>query len=150
MIEIPDARFATIPRRDWMMVLFAAIVGRVVVLAMALTLGGRLETSDAQQYVAVARNIVDHGAYSLSVSAPFTPTMERAPGYPVFVAGFLAITGTSAPLTLPIVAQMLLGIASAVLFLLIATELAGLVGRRVLSSLCGVARTVGTQCRAGC
>jgi 4-amino-4-deoxy-L-arabinose transferase-like glycosyltransferase len=43
---------------------------------------------DGPAYSLLAHNILNHGAYSFSVSAPFTPTVAEPPGYPVVLAIF--------------------------------------------------------------
>jgi 4-amino-4-deoxy-L-arabinose transferase-like glycosyltransferase len=42
---------------------------------------------DTWSYLLLARNLSDHGTFSLSTSPPCAPTIRRAPLYPAFLAG---------------------------------------------------------------
>lgn len=41
---------------------------------------------DSSEYLTLAHNILNHGAFSLELAAPFTPSIRRAPLYPAFLA----------------------------------------------------------------
>src|SRR6185295_10714743 len=41
----------------------------------------------------IARNIIQHGSYSVEVEEPFIPTYIRVPGYPLFLAGVYRVFG---------------------------------------------------------
>ena len=51
------------------------------------------QPDDGRAYAALARNVIQHGSYSVEVEEPFTPTYIRVPGYPVFLAGVYRIFG---------------------------------------------------------
>lgn len=42
-------------------------------------------TDDSIQYLTIAENLAAQGAYSQSFAAPFTPDVQRTPGYPIFL-----------------------------------------------------------------
>lgn len=48
---------------------------------------------DGVVYTQIAKNILEQGVYSLESEAPFTPTLVRLPGYPLFIAGVYSIFG---------------------------------------------------------
>lgn len=52
------------------------------------------------EYGTLARNLVDHGVFSLSTTAPIVPDAWRTPGYPVFIAPFYALFGSFYPVLL--------------------------------------------------
>jgi 4-amino-4-deoxy-L-arabinose transferase-like glycosyltransferase len=71
----------------------AAAVALVFLAALGVRLAfyaarGPFVTSDGTDYARIARNIREHGTYSLSVESPFAPTSKRAPLYPAFLAVF--------------------------------------------------------------
>ena len=69
----------------------AALLPRCVLCVLAWNDPQRFLRADAVGYLALARNIVLHGAFS-SLGAPsFTPDTFRTPGYPVFLAPFIAV-----------------------------------------------------------
>jgi 4-amino-4-deoxy-L-arabinose transferase-like glycosyltransferase len=74
------------------------------------------ETSDAGEYVMLARNI-SSGIFSLD---GVTPTHFRGPGYPVFIA---SLWWGSHPVLLLLIAQCLIGAGTAVLVYLITREI---------------------------
>jgi len=51
-------------------------------------------SSDAAEYVGIARNIITHGVYGLG--DPPAPTAFREPGYPLFLAALFAVSGGAA------------------------------------------------------
>lgn len=48
---------------------------------------------DGVIYTQIAKNILEQNVYSLEAEAPFTPTLVRLPGYPLFIAGVYSIFG---------------------------------------------------------
>src|ERR1051325_4049352 len=51
------------------------------------------EADDGRVYSQVARNILEQHVYSIESQAPYTPTLIRLPGYPLFVAAIYAAFG---------------------------------------------------------
>ena len=51
------------------------------------------EPDDGKMYAQIARNLLEQGVYSIETEAPFTPTLIRLPGYPIFLAGVYAVFG---------------------------------------------------------
>lgn len=64
-------------------VFLVAIVIRLLFLAWG---GVRHDGGDTLGYKTIARNLNEHGAFSLSDSFPYTPTIRRPPLYPFFLA----------------------------------------------------------------
>lgn len=63
----------------------AAVVGlHLYFLLSALILQTWL-IDDGVQYMTLAENMVGQGTFSQSYSAPFTPDLQRTPGYPIFL-----------------------------------------------------------------
>ncbi|HYE14465.1 MAG TPA: hypothetical protein VD968_08505 [Pyrinomonadaceae bacterium] len=79
---------------------------------------GALTGGDTADYLLLASNIAEHGAFSLDTAEPFTPTIRRAPLYPLF----LALAGGST--TVVILLQSALDAVVALLVLMLA-RLAG-------------------------
>jgi len=48
---------------------------------------------DGVIYAQIARNILEQGVYSLESQTPFTPTLVRLPGYPLFIAAVYSVFG---------------------------------------------------------
>lgn len=48
---------------------------------------------DGVVYTQIAKNVLEQGVYSLEAEAPFTPTLVRLPGYPLFIAAVYSIFG---------------------------------------------------------
>ena len=73
-----------------------AIVLTVGALGFRLLLALRFPTDqpdDGRVYANIARNIIQHGSYSVEVEEPFIPTYIRVPGYPLFLAGVYRVFG---------------------------------------------------------
>ena len=68
--------------------------------------GYAFRSLDCGEYYTIARNLVDHGAFSQSAEPPFLPDTWRTPGYPLFLATVMLLFGKS-PLTLVFVQQVL-------------------------------------------
>jgi len=71
------------------------------------------QSLDSSEYVQIAENLANHGAFSQSNEAPFEPDTWRTPGYPVFLAGLIKVAGAS-PVAL-VVAQQVLAIVNVLL-----------------------------------
>jgi len=69
---------------------------------------------DCSEYYSIAKNIVEHGAFSQDSAPPFTPDTWRTPGYPLFLTLSMLLFGKS-PTALVLI-QHVLAIASIPLF----------------------------------
>ncbi len=74
----------------------------VLVLLMLSGLGFRLflalrlpndEPDDGRVYARIAINVLEHRTYSIETEEPYSPTLIRVPGYPLFIAGIYALFG---------------------------------------------------------
>ncbi len=74
----------------------------VAALAIALTLTSRIcvayflasdAPGDGVIYSQIAKNILEQNVYSLDSEPPFTPTLVRLPGYPLFIAAVYSVFG---------------------------------------------------------
>jgi len=68
----------------------------VIALSFRLFLAIRLpndEPDDGRVYAQIARNVLEQHVYSIESQAPYTPTLIRLPGYPLFVAAVYATFG---------------------------------------------------------
>jgi hypothetical protein len=68
----------------------------LVALAFRLVLATTMpndEPDDAHGYTLLARNLLAHGAYSLSSTPPLEPTYARVPGYPLLIAAIYRVSG---------------------------------------------------------
>jgi len=68
--------------------------------------GYALRSLDCGEYHTLARNLVEHGAFSQSETTPFVPDTWRTPGYPLFLAATMLVVGKS-PIALVLVQQVL-------------------------------------------
>jgi hypothetical protein len=48
---------------------------------------------DGRMYAQIARNLLEQRAYSHETEPPYTPTLIRLPGYPLFLAGVYSVFG---------------------------------------------------------
>src|SRR6266567_1378919 len=76
---------------------------RYIALAVFLTIAGlgfRLflalhlptdEPDDGRLYARIAINLLEHHSYSTETEEPYSPTLIRVPGYPLFMAGVYAV-----------------------------------------------------------
>src|SRR5258705_11373334 len=72
---------------------------KYIALAVFLTIAGlgfRLflalhlptdEPDDGRLYARIATNVLEHRGYSIETEEPYSPTLIRVPGYPLFMAG---------------------------------------------------------------
>ncbi len=73
----------------------------IVLIALALRMGyirhtppgAQFENVDAQGYHWLARNLLEHGVYSLNTEPPLRADNVRAPLYPLWVAGWYSLGG---------------------------------------------------------
>ena len=74
----------------------------VYALLLLVALGFRLfialrlpndEPDDGRVYSQIARNVLEQHVYSIESQAPYTPTLIRLPGYPLFIAAIYSIFG---------------------------------------------------------
>lgn len=92
------------------------MVGIVVAVAVALRWGFVASAqilsplrADAGQYALYAKNLVEHGVYSLATSAPPAPDSFRSPGYPFVLAICRLLGGEGGWQTVAVVLQVVLG-----------------------------------------
>src|SRR5215510_2588591 len=51
------------------------------------------EPDDGRVYARIAINVLEHRSYSIETEDPYSPTLIRVPGYPLFIAGVYALFG---------------------------------------------------------
>jgi hypothetical protein len=68
--------------------------------------GYAFRSLDCDEFYAIAKNLVEHAAFSQSAEPPFKPDTWRTPGYPLFLATAMLLFGKS-PVTLVLVQQAL-------------------------------------------
>src|SRR5438552_13407836 len=102
------------------LVLSAALVFLVALAARLayLALRGPVMTWDSGEYLRLAHNLLQHGAYSLETAPPYVPSIRRAPLYPWFLA-LLGGWGRPGPVLVATV-QALLDAGTAVMILFLA------------------------------
>jgi len=86
---------------------------------------------DSPAYEELARNLLDHHAYALSLHGHLTPVDLRAPGYPLFLAAVYAFLGRSRRAVM--LAQVGVDLLSCVLIALLAASLAPRESRKRIS-----------------
>lgn len=80
---------------------FLASLGFIVTLELVLFLSAgylqenRIWGGDGDEYHRLAVNLIEHRAFSLSQSEPFTPSLLRTPAYPIYLAVLYSILGRS-------------------------------------------------------
>ena len=87
--------FSKFRQSKWFPVIFGAILiaaALVSRLAFAHYLAND-EPNDGKLYAQIAVNILERNVYSVETEAPFTPTLIRLPGYPLFIAAVYAVFG---------------------------------------------------------
>jgi Dolichyl-phosphate-mannose-protein mannosyltransferase len=97
-------------------------VSAVFMLALAVRLTyiawrGPVASPDTAEYVTLAQNLAGHGIFSVATSAPFEPSIRRAPVYPSFLAllGWFGVTSPAAVVSI----QSILDAGVAVVILLL-------------------------------
>jgi hypothetical protein len=93
----------------------------------------RTDVGDARSYLQAARNIVEWGTYSDSLSPPIVPTAYRPPGYSALIAVLLAIFDDVGAIQ---IAQLLLSLLTVLLTTRIATKLSPDASLSVFALLC--------------
>jgi len=89
-----SARNQTIALMKKLLIAFVLIT--IAGLGFRLFIALRLpndEADDGRLYARIALNILDHRSYSIETEEPYTPTLIRVPGYPMFVAGIYRLFG---------------------------------------------------------
>lgn len=112
-------------RRPTLWLTVVAFVFQAGVLGLVYWRSGSLDTFafrslDCGEYYQIARNLVQGNGFSQSQAAPYEPDTWRTPGYPLFLAGLMALLG-DAPSRL-ILAQQVLSIFNVILFHAIAVR----------------------------
>ena len=92
------------------------LAGAALLVHAAALLAAHLQTGsiqgyafrslDCDEFYAIAKNLVEHGAFSQSAEPPLKPDTWRTPGYPLFLATTMLLFGKS-PVTLVLVQQVL-------------------------------------------
>lgn len=72
---------------------FLTLIGLGFRLFLALRLPSD-EADDGRIYARLAVNVLEHRSYSLNTEEPYSPTLIRVPGYPLFIAGCYAAFGS--------------------------------------------------------
>lgn len=74
----------------------AAVLITIAGLGLRLFIALRLPTDepdDGRLYARIATNVLDHRSYSIETEEPYSPTLIRVPGYPLFLAGVYSLFG---------------------------------------------------------
>lgn len=72
------------------------ILFRLIVYACFVGFEGEYLTDDSGSYLSTAENLREHHVFSESDESPFSPSLFRTPGYPIFLA-FLHELGMASP-----------------------------------------------------
>ncbi len=104
---------------------FAAllVVPRVLLFAAYLLHPETAVKTDSAHYLVIARNMIQHHAFSASTAPPYIPDISRTPGYPLFLFPFAALFASPIPWIIGI--QMLLSALTSVLLWRWATPWSG-------------------------
>lgn len=110
-------------RRPVVFLLFAGLVVHLGVVMTAAARTGSLDgyafqSLDCTEFHGLARNLVDHGEFTDATDTPPKPCTWRTPGYPAFLATFIALLGESPAMLVGI--QQALSIVNVLLLFLIA------------------------------
>jgi 4-amino-4-deoxy-L-arabinose transferase-like glycosyltransferase len=112
MTDSPTSHFNW--RRPATLLGLAVLLMHGYFLIAALRLGTSL-TDDSIQYLTIAENWAAHGSFSQSYTTPWTPDLQRTPGYPAF----LLALGMNVPLIL-VVQHLLVLLSGWLLYQLVA------------------------------
>ncbi len=88
----------------------AALIPRLTLCVLAYRDPALTMRGDSLDYLALARNLWQHGEFSTSAVAPYAPQLLRTPGYPLFLAPLAAMF--SSPQFAAALIQSLLGAAT--------------------------------------
>lgn len=91
----------------------AALLPRLALCVLAALDPSRTLRGDSVDYLGLAHALVERGVFSTSAAAPYAPQIVRTPGYPLFLAPFVAML--SSPYLAAAVAQSLLGAITVIL-----------------------------------
>ncbi|MEP6850370.1 MAG: phospholipid carrier-dependent glycosyltransferase [Acidobacteriota bacterium] len=94
-------------------VVLSLLAALIFNLWIATTYSGD-QPGDSAMYVRLAGNLLDHGVFSNDTQEPFSPTLIRLPGYPLFIAAIYAVFGNGNN-TAVFVAQGLASVSTAIL-----------------------------------
>ncbi len=118
------------------------LVGIVVAVGLALRLGFVLEAvvqhplrADAGQYASYAKNLCEHGVFSLATTSPPAPDSFRSPGYPAVLAVCRGLFGEAGWQAGVVGLQVLLGALTVLLAYRIARACAGFAPALVAAAL---------------
>lgn len=121
------------------------LVGIVIAAALALRIGfAALGTvidplrADAGQYAQYARNLCEHGVYSLATDVPPAPDSFRSPGYPLVLAACRALGGETGWQALAIALQVALGTATVLLVYRLGRQLVGFAPSLLAAAACAL------------
>jgi 4-amino-4-deoxy-L-arabinose transferase-like glycosyltransferase len=78
--------------RLWSAYALLLLIGLSFRLFVALRLPND-EPDDGRVYSQIARNVLEQHVYSIENEAPYTPTLIRLPGYPLFIAAIYSVFG---------------------------------------------------------
>ncbi|HJT28566.1 MAG TPA: glycosyltransferase family 39 protein [Pyrinomonadaceae bacterium] len=76
----------------WLIYAFLVVIAVSFRLFIALRLPND-EPDDGRIYAQIARNVLEQQVYSIESRAPYTPTLIRLPGYPLFIAAIYSSFG---------------------------------------------------------
>ena len=76
----------------WSIYVFLVVIALSFRLFIAIRLPND-EPDDGRVYSQIARNLLEQHVYSIESQAPYTPTLIRLPGYPLFVAAIYSLFG---------------------------------------------------------
>ena len=79
-------------RRLWSVYALVLLVALGFRLFVAVRLAND-EPDDGRVYSQIARNVLEQHVYSHDTQAPYTPSIIRLPGYPLFLAGIYVVFG---------------------------------------------------------
>src|SRR5262245_58605356 len=79
-------------RKPWVAFVVLIVVAAAFRIAVAHWLPND-SPGDGVVYAQMARNVLEQHVYSLDSQPPFSPTLVRLPGYPLFLAGVYSIFG---------------------------------------------------------
>lgn len=77
-------------RRRLLFILFGILASLAFNIWIAVYLANE-QPDDGKLYAQIANNLLEHGVFSAETQAPFTPTMIRLPGYPLFLAAVYSL-----------------------------------------------------------
>src|ERR1700694_4659685 len=79
-------------RKKWLGFLALLAVAATFRIAVAHWLPND-SPDDGRVYAQIARNVLEHHAYSIETQTPYDPTLIRLPGYPLLLASIYSLFG---------------------------------------------------------